>query len=197
MTDTEPASLRDQSSEESGYSHPSEGDTSTYVAIVGSGFTGLSTALHAVEKSVDCHVPEAQHIGYGGSGQNAGLVNAGFWLPAQDDRAKLGEGRGARLVDTLNNSPETEISLIEKHQTRSEATRNGIIHTAHSPTGFDDLERRAEEWRHLGEPVNFLSRDEAVDKIGSKAFLANSKASYITGEIIYVSGGRIGMNYTM
>jgi glucose 1-dehydrogenase len=29
------------------------------------------------------------------------------------------------------------------------------------------------------------------------AFLASGKASYITGETIYVDGGRIGMNYTM
>ena len=28
------------------------------------------------------------------------------------------------------------------------------------------------------------------------AFLASSKASYVTGETIYVDGGRIGMNYT-
>ncbi len=42
-----------------------------------------------------------------------------------------------------------------------------------------------------------MQRIGSAKEIGDTvAFLASSKASYITGETIYVDGGRLGMNYT-
>ena len=42
-----------------------------------------------------------------------------------------------------------------------------------------------------------LQRLGSAREIGDVvAFLASEKASYITGETIYVDGGRLGMNYT-
>jgi len=42
-----------------------------------------------------------------------------------------------------------------------------------------------------------LKRIGSPDEIASViAFLASDAASYITGETIYVDGGRLGMNYT-
>ena len=79
-----PVSLWDGSAEEADLDAPMHGDVTTDLAIVGGGFTGLSTALHAAELGLDCHVLEAKRIGYGGSGRNVGLVNAGLWLPPQD-----------------------------------------------------------------------------------------------------------------
>lgn len=163
-------SLWDASAAEEDYAAELDGDISTELAIVGGGFTGLSTALHAAEKGVKAHVLEARKIGYGGSGRNVGLVNAGLWLPPQDVRDQLGDGRGSALIKLLGEAPEYVFSLIEKHQIRCEATRNGTIHAAHSPKGFDDLARRADEWHRLGAPVDLLSKDEAANKIGTDKF---------------------------
>ena len=163
-------SLWDVSAEERALSSPVQGDSTTELAIVGGGFTGLSTALHAAERGIDCQVLEARQIGFGGSGRNVGLVNAGLWLPPQDVRKKLGEERGAALIKTLGDAPQYVQSLIETYQIRCEVTRTGTIHAAHSPKGYEDLARRAEEWHRLGAPVDLLSRDEAAELIGSKTF---------------------------
>ncbi len=170
MNDKSAISLWDLSAEEPDFSSPMDGDITTDLAIVGGGYTGLSTALHAAERGIECHVLEAEHIGHGGSGRNVGLVNAGVWLPPQDVRAKLGEARGSALIRTLGEAPGYVFSLIDRHRIRCEATRTGTIHAAHSPKGYKDLARRAEEWHRLGAPVDLLSREEAAVKIGSGAF---------------------------
>ena len=170
MADAPAISLWDRTADEADVSAPLEGDAETGIAIVGGGFTGLSTALHAAERGLDCHVLEAQRIGHGGSGRNVGLLNGGTWLPPQDVRARLGEARGARLTEFLGAAPAYVMSLIERHQIRCELTRTGTVHAAHSPRGLADLERRAAEWRRLGAPVDLLSRAEAAETIGSDAF---------------------------
>jgi len=170
MAGSSTLSLWDETAAEPDLVSPMTADVVTDLAIVGGGFTGLSTALHAAAKGLDACVLEARQIGYGGSGRNVGLVNAGLWLPPQDVRAHFGEERGSKLVQVLGDGPEYVMSLIEKHQIRCELTRTGTIHAAHSLSGFKDLERRAEEWIRLGAPVRLLSRQQACEKIGSSAF---------------------------
>lgn len=165
-----PISLWDASAVEADYDTPMDGDVKTDVAIVGGGFTGLSTALHCAEKGLSAHVIEARHIGFGGSGRNVGLVNAALWLPPQEVRKKLGDVYGPRFVKEFGSGPEAVFSLIERHQIRCEATKSGTIHAAHAPSGVLDLEGRAAEWKRLGEPVDLLTREQVVALTGTDAF---------------------------
>ncbi|MDB6176404.1 FAD-binding oxidoreductase [Paracoccus sp. Z330] len=170
MAPDKPISLWDMSAAEHAYQNDMDGDSTCDVAIVGGGFTGLSTALHAANLGLDCHVLEAKHIGYGGSGRNVGLVNAGVWLPPRDVEDTLGKATGSRLVDQLGQMPEYVFSLIEKYQIRCEATRNGTIHAAHSAKGFQDLQTRAEQWQRIGAPVDLLDASETAKKTGTDKF---------------------------
>ncbi|GAA6165497.1 FAD-binding oxidoreductase [Pelagimonas sp. KU-00592-HH] len=170
MPENNPISLWDMSATEPTYDQGLEGDVTCDVAIVGGGFTGLSTALHGAEAGLNCRVLEAQHVGYGGSGRNVGLVNAGLWLPPQDVHDKLGKAKGAELIDRLGKMPEYVFSLIEKHRIECEVTHTGTIHAAHSPKGFEDLARRAEEWHRLGAPVDLLDAETTAQRTGTSQF---------------------------
>ena len=171
MSRTKPISLWDVTSEEQDYQAPlSTSSGYVDVAIVGGGFTGLSTLLHASNAGLSAHVLEAEHIGFGGSGRNVGLVNAGTWLPPQGVLKVLGENYGTRFVKTFSNGPSFVFELIEKYQIRCEATKTGTIHAAHSPKGYKDLRARHAEWQRLGEPVDLLDRDEIQNLIGTSAF---------------------------
>ena len=170
MPDTAPISLWDNTSLEPAHANPFGGDTSCDLAIVGGGFTGLSTALHGAGRGLNCHVIEAETIGHGGSGRNVGYVNAGVWLPPQEVEGLLGADRGSTLIRTLGEAPAYVFELIEKHQIRAEPTRTGTIHAAHSPAGFDDLRRRAEGWQRLGAPVDLLTPQETATLTGTTGF---------------------------
>ena len=170
MTAQDAISLWDASAQEPDYRAPLDGDVSVDVAIVGGGFTGLSTALHCAEKGLSAHVIEAEQIGYGGSGRNVGLVNAALWLPPRKVREQLGDTYGPRFIKRFGKGPEYVFSLIEKHQIRCEVTRTGTIHAAHGPSGFANLQDRHKEWQRLGEPVDLLGRDEVSRLIGTDHF---------------------------
>lgn len=142
----------------------------TDVAIVGGGFTGLSAALHLAEAGINVVVVEANEIGYGGSGRNAGLVNAGLWVPLPDMIKMLGPDAGERMIEDLGNAPAVVFDLIAKHKIECEATHNGTLHMAHSKKGFAELATRTEQWAKRGAPVELLDAAAATEMTGAKTY---------------------------
>ena len=76
--------------------HPLKGAQLADVCVVGGGFTGISTALHLVERGYKVAVVEANKVGWGASGRNGGQMIGG--ISGEDRLAKpLGE-EGERIL---------------------------------------------------------------------------------------------------
>ncbi len=163
-------SLWSHSAKEDAPNHQALPENPIDVAIIGGGFTGLSTALHCAEADLCAHVIEAHDIGHGGSGRNVGLVNAGVWMPPAAVSRHLGTTYGPRFLRYFGDGPQMVFDLIEKHQIQCDVTRSGTIHVAHSPAGLHDLSARANDWQALGAPVSLLTAEEVAQKLGTQAY---------------------------
>ena len=147
-----------------------EGDVECDVAIVGAGFTGLSAALHAAEGGATAVVLDGAEIGFGGSGRNVGLVNAGMWVMPDELPRVLGEKHGDALLKLLGDAPRAVFDLVDKHRIACEAERSGTLHCAVGARGLAELEQRERQWRARGAPVRLLGKAEAAAKIGTNAY---------------------------
>ena len=170
-TNQKPLSLWDTTANEKNYQNSSTiNQEKVEVAIVGGGFTGLSTALFTAQSGISAHVLEQEQIGFGGSGRNVGLVNAGVWLPPSKVISILGKTSGEQFLKTFSAAPQFVFDLIEKYQIQCNATRTGTIHAAHAPSGFKNLEERYTDWKQMGEPVELLSKEKVSQLVGTNAF---------------------------
>ena len=149
------------------------GDISVDVAVIGAGFTGLSAALHLADVGAKVAVVDAVEIGFGGSGRNVGLVNAGMWVMPNDLPGVLGQVHGERLLELLGNAPQSVFNLVDRFEIDCELERNGTLHCAVGDDGVKQLEQRAEQWLARGAAVRLLNAAETAAKVGSTAYAAS------------------------
>ncbi len=148
---------------------PLTDDVAAEVAIVGGGYTGCSAALHLAEAGIDVRLLEAATVGYGGSGRNVGLVNAGLWLRPDDVEAQLGPSAGRRLNTALAAAPAFVFSLIDRWAIACDATRTGTLHCAHSSAGYAGLLERFRQQRERDAPVELLDAEATARLTGAQS----------------------------
>ena len=140
------------------------------VAVIGAGYTGLSAALHLAEAGRSVAVLDAAEIGFGASGRNVGLVNAGMWVLPDELPKRLGATYGARLLQTLGDAPSVVFDLVARHDIDCEAVRHGTLHCAVGASGLAGLRMRAAQWQRLGAPVRLLDAAETAARTGASAY---------------------------
>ncbi|WP_411970876.1 NAD(P)/FAD-dependent oxidoreductase [Mesorhizobium sp. BR1-1-13] len=148
-----------------------EGELDVDLAIVGGGFTGLSTALHTAARGLSVAVIEAETIAWGATGRNAGFIVPNFAKMDPDAiKAHLGPARGERLIDFAAGSADLVFGLIRRHGIECDAVQSGWIQPAHSPAALEKVKSRARQWAQRGRPAVVLDRQEVEALTGARGY---------------------------
>lgn len=148
-----------------------EGEVTADVAVIGGGFTGLSSALDLAEAGARVVLLEGREIGFGGSGRNGGQVIPGLKLDPSEMRAQWGEERGAALARAVGGSADAVFARIERHAIRCSPRRRGWIQAAHAAPALARVLRRGAEWHEAGAPVTVFDADDLAAHIGTREYV--------------------------
>ena len=91
-------------------------DLSVDVAIVGGGYTGLSTALALAEAGRSVALVEAERIAWGASGRNGGHIASGYNPSIAELRAALGEEATRGLWKLAEEAKALVAERVERHR---------------------------------------------------------------------------------
>jgi glycine/D-amino acid oxidase-like deaminating enzyme len=150
---------------------PLDGDRRVSVAVIGGGFTGLSTALHLAEQGTDVVVLEAHEPGWGASGRNGGQVNPGLKHDPDRVEADFGSDLGRRMVKMSWNAPNLVFDLVKRHQITCEARQSGTIRAAYNETDARDVRSSFEQGARRDMPVELLDRSGAANATGTTRYV--------------------------
>ena len=149
---------------------PLDGDLRADVAVVGGGFSGLSTALHLAEKGVKVVLLEAEEPGWGASGRNGGQVNPGLKHDPDTVERDFGTDLGRRMNALAGEAPQYVFDLIQRHGIACEARRNGTLRAAITPKHAAAVRVTAEQLRQRRAPVELLSGQALAEMTGTDRY---------------------------
>jgi glycine/D-amino acid oxidase-like deaminating enzyme len=153
---------------------PLRAHTRAEVAIVGAGYTGLSTALHLAERGTAVTLLEAHEPGWGAAGRNGGQVNAGLKHEPDEVERHLGVVYGPRLVRLAGDAPAYLFGLIDRLGIDCEARREGTIRAARRPRHAAALQAAVEQWRRRGAILESWDATQIAAATGTRRYAAAS-----------------------
>ena len=146
-----------------GHDGPVQGDIDADVAIIGSGFTGLSAALHlAEEHGIKAHILEANKVSWGCSTRNGGQVHmtAGR-LKRSEWYKKWGYNVTERMHQEFTEAYDIFKGILSRHNIDCDQREQGLYQFAHRASTISSLEKEVQFLNNqLNYKAEFLSKDD-------------------------------------
>lgn len=149
---------------------PVEGHVTADVAIIGGGYTGLTTAyfLRKAEPALRVVVLEGQIIGYGASGRNGGFVMTLFGLSPGVTALLFGRQRTLEAHRYCERAVDLVQELVRAHRLQSDFEYTGFLRLATVPGHVKRIQHDLELLTGMGVTgIEWLDRDKARNEVNS------------------------------
>lgn len=145
--------------------------SSTDVAIIGGGYTGLAAARALARSGADVTVLERHQLGWGASSRNGGFVLPGFKVEMEALAHMVGAGRASRMFRLSLEAMRYLERLIAEEEIACDFVRCGAVTLAAKPGHVPALEQDARVLREqLGYETELIGGKDMGRVIGSTRY---------------------------
>jgi glycine/D-amino acid oxidase-like deaminating enzyme len=150
------------------------------VVVVGAGFAGLSSAIALAEEGAEVVLLEADLVGSGASGRNAGHLTPTIGKDLPTLRLIYGAGRAREMVEFAELSVRYTERLIDDHAIDCDYEAVGNLLAAVHPRQHPMVERAAEAAAELGADAELLEGEELAVR-GVPSFVTRALVERVGG----------------
>jgi gamma-glutamylputrescine oxidase len=158
---------------------PLKGSHKADIAIIGGGFTGLSSAYHLSRRFPNKKIVllEGACCGYGASGRNGGFCDAGFsGLLHYIDAA--GTDLGRKAFDASLYGINQIKRMVAEHGIQCDFEENGMLETAINEVQARELEKHHATYKAMGLDATLVQGRELTAEVRSPRYVAALKFPY-------------------
>jgi glycine/D-amino acid oxidase-like deaminating enzyme len=141
------------------------------VAVVGSGYTGLSAALDLARAGRAVAVFDEDDLGFGASSRNAGFVGRTLKHGLGELVERHGTTHAVAIYRELQSAFDHVLGVVRDERIDCTLVHCGRLQGALVPAHYESMAKDAElKRKHLGEEAHLLGGPEMRDEIGSDLY---------------------------
>lgn len=153
---------------------PLQEDLSVDAAIIGGGFTGLTTAYNLCKQSPGMRVAllESEVVGYGASGRNGGFSMTLFGLEPTVTKMFFGHQKTVEAQRYMERAVDYVDALVREHDLKSDYEFPGFLRAATTPGYVKRIQHDLEIFTSMGvSGIEWIEAEELRTQVNSPRFL--------------------------
>lgn len=148
-----------------------QGEVFADVCVVGAGYSGLSTALHLLERGYDVAILESAKVGWGASGRNGGQIVNGLNASLETIQKRYGDDFTQFVGGLVSEGGKIIRDRIVKYDIQCDLKEKNVF-AAFTEKQIRELEAKKQLWSKFGmNDHEMLDREQIKNHVNTDAYL--------------------------